>query len=100
MRRCNLKAAQKLLEKFNINKEKTDSVVVIENEKAYTHSTAALRIAKGLGGIWSLAYAFIIVPKFIRDAAYNLIARNRYKWFGKKDACMMPTPEIKAKFLT
>lgn len=92
--------AQEFLDKYNINKEETDSVVVIENEKAYTHSTAALKIAKGLGGVWSLAYAFVIVPKFIRDAAYNLIARNRYKWFGKKDACMMPTPEIKAKFLS
>ncbi len=89
----------KLLDEHKINREETDSVVVVENEKAYTHSTAALRIAKGLGGIWSLAYAFIIVPRFIRDAAYNLIARNRYKWFGKKDACMLPTPEIREKFL-
>ena len=91
---------EKLLAEHQIDREKTDSVIVVENEKAYTHSTAALRIAKNLGGIWSFAYAFIIVPKFIRDAAYNLIARNRYKWFGKKDACMMPTPEIKAKFLS
>ncbi len=88
-----------LLDKYKISRAETDSVVVVENEKAYTHSTAALRIAKGLGGIWSLAYIFIVVPKFIRDAAYNLIARNRYKWFGKKDACMLPTPEIRGKFL-
>jgi predicted DCC family thiol-disulfide oxidoreductase YuxK len=89
-----------LLDKYKISRAETDSVVVVENEKAYTHSTAALRIAKGLGGIWSLAYIFIVVPKFIRDAAYNLIARNRYKWFGKKDACMLPTPEIREKFLS
>ena len=89
-----------LLDKYKINRAETDSVVLVENDRAYTHSTAALRIAKGLGGIWSLAYIFIVVPKFIRDAAYNVIARNRYKWFGKKDACMLPTPEIREKFLS
>jgi predicted DCC family thiol-disulfide oxidoreductase YuxK len=91
--------AIELLKKHGVNKEETDSVVVIENEKAYTYSTAALRIAKGLGGIWSLAYALMIVPKFIRDGIYKWIAKNRYKWFGEKDQCMIPTPEIKARFL-
>lgn len=77
-----------------------DSVVLIEDDKAYTHSTAALRIARLLGGIWSLAYAFIIVPRPVRDIFYNLFARYRYKLFGKKDVCMMPTPELRQKFLS
>ncbi len=92
--------AIELLEKHGVNKQDTDSVVVIEDGIAYTYSTAALRIAKGLGGIWSLAYAFIVVPKFIRDGIYKWIAKNRYKWFGEKDQCMIPTPEIRARFLS
>lgn len=91
---------QKLLDEYGIDKIETDSVVVIENGKAYTHSTAALRVSKNLGGAWSLLYAFVIVPKFIRDFFYKLFAKYRYKLFGKKDACMMPTPEVKQKFLT
>jgi predicted DCC family thiol-disulfide oxidoreductase YuxK len=54
---------------------------------------------KHLGGAWALLYVFIVVPKFIRDAVYNLVARNRYKWFGKKNECWLPGPEWKARFL-
>lgn len=78
----------------------TDSLVLVENGKAYTHSTGALKIAKGLGGIWQFGHAFIIVPKTIRDWFYKTFAKNRYKWFGKKDVCMIPTPEIRERFLT
>ena len=77
-----------------------DSVVLIEDEKSYLHSTAALRIARGLGGIWSLTYVFIIIPEFIRDFCYKLFAKYRYRLFGKKDVCMMPTPDIRERFLT
>ncbi len=77
----------------------TDSLVLVEDGQAYTHSTGALRIAKGLGGIWKLAYAFIIVPEPVRDWFYNTFAKNRYRWFGKKDVCMIPTPEIRARFV-
>jgi predicted DCC family thiol-disulfide oxidoreductase YuxK len=90
---------QELLDKYSIDKTETDSVVLIENEKAYTHSTAALKIAKRLDGVWSWLYAFIIIPKPVRDFFYKLFAKNRYKLFGKQDACMMPTPEIRARFL-
>ena len=76
-----------------------DSVVLIENENAYMHSTAALRIAKNLGGIYSLAYVFIIVPSFIRDTFYKLFAKYRYRLFGQKDICMMPTPDVRERFL-
>jgi predicted DCC family thiol-disulfide oxidoreductase YuxK len=77
-----------------------DSIVVIEDRKAFTHSDAALRIARGLGGIWSLGYAFIIVPKPVRDWFYRLFARYRYSLFGKKDVCMIPTPDVRSRFLT
>ena len=85
--------------KHGIDKIDTDSVIVVENEKAYTHSSGALRIAKRLDGAWSLLYAFVIVPKPIGDFFYKLFARNRYRWFGRQEACMMPTPEVRARLL-
>jgi len=88
------------LDKFGIDKAETDSVILIEDEKAYTHSTAALKIAGRLPGIWSWLYGFIVVPKPVRDFFYKLFAKNRYRLFGKQDACMMPTPEIRQRFLS
>ncbi len=76
-----------------------DSVVFVENGKIYDRSTAALRIARHLSGGWPLLYGFIVVPRFIRDAVYNWIAKNRYNWFGKQESCMIPTPELKSLFL-
>lgn len=90
---------EELLEKFHIDKAETDSLIVIEGEKAYTHSSGALRIAQKLDGVWSWLYAFIIVPKPIRDFFYKLFAKYRYRLFGKKDVCMMPIPELKQRFL-
>jgi predicted DCC family thiol-disulfide oxidoreductase YuxK len=90
---------EKLIAKHGINTVDTDSVIVVENERTYTHSSGALRIAKQLDGIWSWAYAFIVVPKPIRDLCYKLFAKQRYRLFGRQDACMMPTPEIRARFL-
>jgi predicted DCC family thiol-disulfide oxidoreductase YuxK len=77
-----------------------DSVILVEDGQAYTHSTAALRIARKLTGIWPVLYAFIIVPKPIRDFFYRLFAKYRYRMFGKKDECMLPSPEVRARFLT
>lgn len=77
-----------------------DGVVLIENGKAFTKSSAALRIAKKLDGLWHLLFVFILVPRIIRDGMYDYFARNRYKWFGKKeDACMLPPPEMRKRFL-
>lgn len=76
-----------------------DSVILIENNKAYIHSTAALRICKHLSFPVLLLYGFIVIPSFIRNAVYKWVARNRYKWFGKKESCMIPTKEVKALFL-
>ncbi|GAB4453970.1 MAG: thiol-disulfide oxidoreductase DCC family protein [Armatimonadaceae bacterium] len=76
------------------------SVVLIEDGKVYRESTAALHIARYLDGPWSLFFAFIVIPAPIRDAVYRLIARNRYRWFGKREACLMPTGELRRRFLT
>jgi len=76
-----------------------DSVILIEDGTSYTHSTAALRIARRLGMPWSLLYVFIVVPKRIRDFFYRLFAKYRYRLFGRKDECMLPTPEVQARFL-
>lgn len=75
------------------------SSAVLKIERVYMRSTAVLKVAKALGFPWSLSYVFIILPKGLRDAVYNWIARNRYKWFGKKDECMVPGERIRRKFL-
>ena len=90
---------KKFLAAHHIDPQKTDSIILIENGKAYVRSTAILRIHKQLGGLWSWLYGFIIIPPFLRNAVYDLVARNRYKWFGKKDSCMIPTAEMRGKFL-
>lgn len=77
-----------------------DSLVLIDNGHAFIRSTAALRIASKLDGAWKLFMIARIVPSFLRDPLYNLIARNRYKWFGKKETCMLPTPEQRKRFLS
>ncbi len=89
---------QKLRSKYGIG-EDVDSIILIEDDQAFTHSTAGLRIAKGLGGIMPIAYVFIIVPAVIRDFFYMTFAKNRYRIFGKKDACMIPTQDVKERFL-
>ena len=89
---------QRMQVKYGIG-EDVDSIILVENDKAYTNSTAGLRVAKGLGGIWSLGYVFIIVPTFIRDYLYRLFAKNRYRLFGRQDACMLPTPDVRERFL-
>jgi predicted DCC family thiol-disulfide oxidoreductase YuxK len=77
-----------------------DSVLLVEEGRVYDRSTAALRIARRLGWPWKLAYAFVWIPRFVRDAAYDWVARRRYAWFGKKETCLVPTPEIRARFLS
>jgi len=91
--------AKQLLPRYQINPSSLSSVVFIDNGKVYTQSSAALRICKHLDGGWKLFFALIIIPKFIRDFFYNIIARNRYKWFGKKESCMIPPPDWKERFL-
>ena len=93
------KAGQEILKQFNLPADIFNSFILLEGNRVYTRSAAALRVARLLSGGWKLLYSLIIVPKFIRDAVYNWIARNRYKWFGKREECMIPTPELKERFL-
>lgn len=88
-----------LFRKLNFHSNGTDSIVLLESGKLYVRSAAALNIARRLDGLWPLLYAFIIVPRFIRDAVYDFVARNRYRWFGKKEYCEVPASGMKGRFL-
>lgn len=91
---------QQLVQERHIDTKEVDSIILIEPGVAYfTKSDAALEIAKDLGGVWRLMALFHWVPRSIRNFVYDFVARNRYKWFGKKEACMVPTPELQTKFL-
>ncbi len=92
-------AGERLTREHGIDTANVDSVVLIENGRSYVRSAAALRVAKKLGFPVALLYAFIIIPRPIRDLLYDAFAKRRYKFFGERDACMMPTPEIRARFL-
>jgi predicted DCC family thiol-disulfide oxidoreductase YuxK len=93
------KTGQQYLRQYNLPHNLFNSFMLIEGNKLYTRSTGALRMLKHLGGGWQLLYGFIIIPRFIRDAVYRLIATNRYKWFGKRDQCRVPTPQERERFL-
>lgn len=92
-------AGRQLLQQYQLPEKALNTVVLIAEGRAYTRSGAALEIARRLDGAWPLCYAAIIMPRFFRDAVYNFIARNRYRWFGKQEACWMPAPELKQRFL-
>jgi predicted DCC family thiol-disulfide oxidoreductase YuxK len=92
-------AAQQLLSASSAHGPLPDSVVLIEHARVYTRSTAALRITRSLRFPWTCLYAFILLPRILRDPVYDFIARHRYRWFGKKDTCMIPTPALRARFL-
>lgn len=77
-----------------------NSVLFIENGRCYHRSSAALRVARYLRFPWPLLYGFIVVPPFLRDAVYGYVARNRYRWFGKQETCQIPTPALRARFLS
>ena len=88
-----------LLAHFGLDATAFDNVVLIDAEGAHARSDAALRCARVLGAPWSWARALAVIPRPLRDAAYDFVARNRYRWFGKKDTCPMPRPEWRARFL-
>ncbi|MCB0835833.1 MAG: thiol-disulfide oxidoreductase DCC family protein [Bacteroidetes bacterium] len=92
-------AGKEILSKENIDTEDVGTIYLLDEGKLYKESTAALRIARHLTFPWNLAYGFVVVPRFLRDPVYQLIARNRYKWFGKKDSCRLPSPEEAARFI-
>lgn len=75
-----------------------NSFILFENGSVFTRSTAALRVMKKLNGGWPVLYALIVIPRFLRDGIYHVVARNRYRWFGKRHACWVPTPELNDLF--
>lgn len=90
---------EKYLQQFGLSTTDFDTFVLVEGNTFTTRSTAGLRVLRHLPWPWRAAYIFIIVPRFIRDGVYNFIAGRRYRIWGKKDACMIPTPEMRARFL-
>lgn len=90
---------KELAAKHGIVTSKTDSIILIDGDRHYTKSSAALRIARNISGVYPLLYGLMVLPPLMRDRLYDLIAQNRYRWFGKRESCMVPTPELKEKFL-
>lgn len=91
-------AGKKLMNEHNIS-SKEDTVVLIDNGKAYLKSSAGLRTMKHIGGLYAALYLFLIVPPFIRNYFYGILARNRYRWWGKRNACRAPAEDVKERFL-
>ena len=92
-------AGQDLLEKYGFPRDMLDSVVLIENGKAYTKTDVTIRIAPHMSGIAKFAVLMRFLPRAIRDIGYDIVARNRYKWWGKQETCIVPTPDVRERFL-
>jgi predicted DCC family thiol-disulfide oxidoreductase YuxK len=92
-------AGQGVLKKYELPPSYLDTLVLVEEGKVYLGSTAALRVARLLGGGWPLFYGLIIIPKGVRDRIYQWISRNRYQWFGRRDTCRNPSASESAHFL-
>jgi predicted DCC family thiol-disulfide oxidoreductase YuxK len=93
-------AGQHMLKNRDLAEISLETFILMDNGKIYMKSSAALRLFNKLPWYWKWTQFFWIFPKFIRNAVYNFIARNRYKWFGKRDECMVPTPELRERFLS
>jgi predicted DCC family thiol-disulfide oxidoreductase YuxK len=83
----------------HVNPDALDSIILVDQGFVYTHSTAVLRIFSRLGSPWKLLYGLIVVPRSVRDWVYDLIASNRYSWFGQRQECRVPRPELMDRFL-
>ena len=92
-------AGQQLANQYGLPKKDFESFVLIDNNKAYKKSAAGFKVYGKLPWYWKWTQIFWIVPRFITDAFYDFIARNRYNWFGKKEQCMIPTPDVRSRFL-
>jgi len=90
---------QSILKQIGLPTRELKSVILVRNDRVYTRSDVPLQVSRHMKGLWPLLYAFVIIPGPLRDAIYDWIARNRYHWFGKKEQCMIPTPELKERFL-
>lgn len=92
-------AGQELSKRFNLDTQSMNSFILVKDGRHFEKSEAALRVIRDMGWPFKALYPLIFLPRPVRDLGYDLIARNRYRIFGKRDACMMPTPEIRARFL-
>jgi predicted DCC family thiol-disulfide oxidoreductase YuxK len=92
-------AAQALLGDAGVIAPLPDSMVLVQDGRIHTRSGAALRILRGLRFPWPLLYALVAVPAFIRDRVYDFVAARRYRWFGRRDVCLLPTPDVQKRFL-
>ena len=92
-------AGQRHLERCGLPPDDLESFVLVEEGRCYRRSEAALRVARRLPGAWRLLYGLIILPPPVRDALYDVVARHRYRWFGRRDTCRLPTPEEQGRFL-
>ncbi|TDL78604.1 thiol-disulfide oxidoreductase DCC family protein [Peribacillus frigoritolerans] len=92
-------AGQQILAENSLPLKDFDSFVYVDGDKVYLKSTAALHVLKELGGLFRLSFVLIVIPRPGRDYVYSILAKNRYKWFGKKDACTLPSPETRERFL-
>ncbi|MBI3606975.1 MAG: thiol-disulfide oxidoreductase DCC family protein [Nitrospirae bacterium] len=90
---------QTLLARFQLPRSEFETFVLVTENGHVVQSTAALKVAKELGGLWPLLYALILVPAPIRDLVYRIVARNRYRWFGRRDTCFVPSSETRDRFL-
>jgi predicted DCC family thiol-disulfide oxidoreductase YuxK len=90
---------QSILNRFKLSQHDLNSFILYKNGKIYLRSTGALLVAKELSAAWPLLSTFIIVPPLLRDGVYNFISKNRYRWFGKKNECWLPTPSLREKFI-
>jgi len=90
---------RRLLQEGGMPEDALETFVMVDNGKYYTKSTAALRIGRKLGWPWSVAYPAIVVPRFVRDRVYRFVARRRYRWFGRSESCLLPTPDMRSRFL-
>jgi len=90
---------RRLLKEGGMPEDALETFVMVDNGKYYTKSTAALRIGRKLGWPWSVAYPAIVVPRFVRDRVYRFVARRRYRWFGRSESCLLPTPDMRSRFL-
>lgn len=88
-----------ILKHYSINPNEIDSLVLIEKNKAYIKSSAALRVSKYLKGLYPICFGLLIIPSFIRNWVYDYVAKNRYKWFGKMDNCLVPDENLAKRFL-
>lgn len=93
-------SGQALLKRFDLPVADFDTFVLIIGDKYYTKSTAVLHVLKALGGLWEILYVYIVFPESMRDLLYDIVARMRYRIFGKKATCLVPSPEIKDRFLS